>query len=102
MTQSPLSKKLGVKTGHKVLVMNGPDGYLEALGPLPLEVEVATASTGKFNIVQLFVRNKSEVDEHAAAAMAALEPAGLLWLTYPKWRSKMKTDISHDTGGLRS
>lgn len=37
MTQSPLSKKLGVKPGHKVLVINGPDRYLEALGPLPPE-----------------------------------------------------------------
>ena len=77
MTRSPLSKKLGVKPGHKVLVMNGPDAYLEALGPLLLEAELATASTGVFDIVQLFVRDKSEVDQHAAEAMAALEPAAL-------------------------
>ena len=47
---------------------------------------------------QVFVRNKQEVDEHAAAAMAAMEPTELLWLTYPKGRSKMKPDISRDTG----
>lgn len=49
-------------------------------------------------MVQLIVWNGSEVDEHAAAAMAALEPAGLLWPTYPKRHSQVKTDISRNTG----
>ena len=98
MVNSPLLKKLGVKPGHRLLVLNAPDGYLDQLSPLPEKAELATKGKGPFDVVQLFVKNKAQVDRDAAKAMQAVKPRGLLWIAYPKKSSKIETDISRDVG----
>lgn len=98
MAETPLAKKLGMKAGHRVLVLNAPDGYLQLLEPLPEGVEVATSGGGAFDLVQVFVRGKGEIDSHARRALEAVKPGGLLWFSYPKKSSKVKTDINRDVG----
>jgi hypothetical protein len=98
MANSPLLKKLGVKPGYRVLVLNAPDGYLDQLTPLPEKAELATKGKGPFDVVQLFVKNKAQVDRDAAKAIQAVRPRGLLWIAYPKKSSKVETDISRDVG----
>ncbi len=106
MAESSLMKKLGIKPGHKVLIMNAPNGYMQTLGTLPESAELKTSTEGisDFDCVQLFVYNKADIDAHATMAMQALKPGGLLWFAYPKKSSKVKTDISRDIGweGLTS
>lgn len=98
MAETTLSKKLGFKPNAKALILNAPDGYLDKLGALPDGAEVSTQVNGKFDVVQLFVNNKAEVDQFAAQAISALKPGGMLWFTYPKISSKVKTDITRDKG----
>jgi hypothetical protein len=98
MAETPLAKKLGVKPGHKVLVLNAPDGYLKALGPLPEGVSVATSGAGAFDVVQVFVRSKADIDSYAQQALDAVRPGGMLWFSYPKKTSKVRTDINRDVG----
>jgi hypothetical protein len=98
MAETPLAKKLGVKPGYRVLVLNAPNGYLQALGPLPEGAEVATLGGETFDVVQVFVRNKADIDSHAGPALDAVRPGGMLWFSYPKKTSKVKTDINRDVG----
>jgi hypothetical protein len=102
MAGSPLAKKLGIKAGHRVLVMSAPEGYMEMLGPLPEGVEVQVrlpaGADGTFDFVQVFARSRADVDTQAAEALRALRPGGLLWFSYPKGSSKVKTDITRDIG----
>lgn len=98
MAESPLIKKLGIKPGQKILILNAPEGYIQTLGALPGGAEVKTSAGGMFDFVQLFVRNKADIDDHAATAMQSLKPGGLLWFAYPKKSSSIKTDITRDIG----
>src|SRR5260221_13019265 len=98
MPDAPLSKKLLIKPGYKLLVLYAPDGYLEMLNPLPDGTEVETSAGGTFDFVQLFVCSKADVDSRVKAAIQALKSGGLLWLTYPKKSSKIKTDVTRDIG----
>ena len=84
MANSPLLKKIGVKPGHRLLVLNAPYGYLDQLTPLPEKAELATKGKGPFDVVQLFVKNKAQVDRDAAKAMQAVKPRGLLWDCLPE------------------
>jgi len=34
-SQTPLIKKLGIKSGHKIVLLGAPDGYAEQLGAMP-------------------------------------------------------------------
>ena len=98
MAASPLTKKLGIKAGHKMLVMNAPAGYLDSLTDLPQGVDLTTGAGVAFDFVLVFVSSKVEVDHLTPTALGALQPGGLLWFCYPKKTSKVATDITRDTG----
>ncbi|MBZ0318702.1 MAG: hypothetical protein K8L91_19970 [Anaerolineae bacterium] len=99
MSERILTQKLGIKAGHKCLILNAPEGYLKQLGELPPNTALATEPDGnRFDVVQVFVHNKTDVDTLAPIAIDALKHDGLLWMTYPKKSSKIKTDITRDIG----
>jgi len=102
MVESTLARKLGIKPGYKLLIMNAPEGYMGMLGPLPEGAEALTrlpaGAEGTFDLVHVFSHNRADVDRQAAEALRALKPGGLLWFSYPKGSSKVKTDITRDTG----
>jgi hypothetical protein len=98
MADSSLVKKLGLKPGRRVLILNAPDGYRALLDPLPEGVELAATPDGTFDFVQLFAKNKADLARYAPKAMEAVKPGGLLWIAFPKKTSKIQTDITRDTG----
>lgn len=58
MSERTLTQKLGIKAGHKYLILNAPDAYLEALGELPPNTTLATEPDGSsFDAVQVFGRH---------------------------------------------
>ncbi len=98
MMSSELITKLRLKSGQRAVIMNAPEGYIERLGPLPEGVTLEEKPDGTFDFVQLFVRDRAEVERFAPQAMRAAKPDGLLWICYPKKSSKIKTDITRDVG----
>jgi hypothetical protein len=96
MSEVPLVKKLGIRSGQRVLILNAPDGYVESLGELPEGVELSDTREGKFDFVHLFVKDSTELDAFRPAALDAVEYDGLLWISYPKRSSKVKTDLTRD------
>ncbi len=98
MVASSLAKKLGIKAGYKLLVLNAPEGYMATLGELPEGTEVKSSGGGTFDFVQVFVYNKKEIDKHATEAARSVKAGGLLWFCYPKKTSKIKTDVTRDQG----
>jgi hypothetical protein len=104
MPENPLLKKIKLKAGQHAAIINAPDGYVEALQPLPENVEVAGNLVGTFDWVQLFVKTQAELEQALPRVRAALKPAGMLWITFPKATSKIQTDLTRDKGwdALRS
>ena len=60
--ENPVIKKLRIKEGMRVAIINAPGDYLKNLGQLPKNVKVETASKGLYDFVHLFVRNKVELN----------------------------------------
>ena len=96
MAGAGLTKKLGIKPGHQMVVINAPAGYTKMLDPLPEGVGLDTRPDGTFDFVQVFVYDKADVDNLAPKAIAVLKPGGLLWFSYPKRTAKVETDITRD------
>ena len=88
-----LTEKLQLKPGQRMLVQNPPVGCFEHLiVELPqagLEVEGADA-------LLLFVGSLAEMAELAPGAIKMVGQNGLLWITYPKGGSGVKTDVNRD------
>jgi hypothetical protein len=98
MADSSLVKRLGIKSGQQIIILNAPSGYIEQLGALPSNVDRADELDGSFNVVHLFVKNRAELAEYAPMAIPAVRPGGILWISYPKRSSKVVTDITRDNG----
>ncbi len=94
MTDASLSKKLQIRAGHRVLVLDAPDGYLDALGA-PDGVELAHRASGHFDVVQLFVKSRADLERRVPAALKAAKPAAIVWICWPK-ASKLATDLNRD------
>ena len=89
-----LARKLQIRSGSRVLVINPPDGYLDVLSPLPAGASLAASGEGPFEVVQLFARNRQELDAAIGQAMATAGEDGILWISYPKLASVAASDLS--------
>src|SRR6266545_2519773 len=77
MADEALLRKLGVKQGQRVCVLG---------------------AGGAFDLVHLFVRDRSALRGVSESAITAVRPGGRLWVSYPKRSSKVPTDLTRDAG----
>ena len=100
MVESSLTKRLGLRQGQTILLLNAPEEYLHLLHPLLEDTEIVThADEGvTFDFVQAFLHNKADVGMYGPVAVQASKPGSYLWFCYPKKSSKVKTDINRDSG----
>jgi len=93
-----LADKLKLKAGMRAALVNAPEGFAQALAPLPSGVDLSTMLVGQFDWIQVFVRNTTELAEVAPKLVATLKPVSLLWIAFPKGSSKIQTDLTRDKG----
>ena len=98
MSAKTIAQKLLIKEGYKVLLVNPPSGYKTLLGPLTRSVTILKSpAVGSADLVQVFVKGRKELEAQLGKLKKALNPKGLLWVTYYKGTAKRKTDINRDT-----
>ena len=95
MPESPLARKLKLKPRLKAAVIHAPEQYTDALQH---DSVLSSSLRGKFDWVQIFVKNKAELDALAPRAADVLKPGSILWITFPKGSSKIQTDLTRDKG----
>jgi len=95
MPESPLAKKMKLKSDLKAAVINAPENYVDMLKH---NTALSPTLNGKFDWIQIFVRNKAELDMLAPKAVRALKPESMLWISFPKGASKIQTDLTRDKG----
>ena len=81
---SPLAKKLRLTAGHRVAVLNAPEGYMARLYPGPPDMRTDLESNQTYDSVVVFVKDTEELRRIGPAAVRATRPDGLLWIVYPK------------------
>jgi Bacteriocin-protection, YdeI or OmpD-Associated len=96
MPESGLAKKLGIKAGHRALVLGAPDGW--AAPELPEGATWQARGKGPFDVVLAFTENARALGTLGPRAVAALRPGGTLWIAYPKTTSGVATDLTRDVG----
>jgi hypothetical protein len=84
-----LAKKLHLKPGESVRVINLPRG-------LDLGLPQA-APRGSAAAVLLFAADKAELGRCLPAALKAVAEEGRIWIAYPKGTSKVASDLNRDS-----
>ncbi len=96
---TPLPKKLGIKPGHTVLLVNAPDDFERTLGELPGPVELQHGHLpleDAPDILLLFVTSVDALTNGFTQAAPALESNAAIWVAWPKRASGIETDMTED------
>ena len=95
-TSSSLPKKLGVKDGARVWLVDAPEGFERTLGELPDQVEVRSRARSPLDLILFFTTSRASLERRFEKLAAALDPAGALWIAWPKRSSGVTTDLTED------
>jgi hypothetical protein len=93
---TPLTKKLGIGTGHRVWLVNAPANYKSLVSPLPDGVAFGAKPSDKTDIAHLFARERRDLEKRLHVARGTLKPDAVIWVSWPKKSSKVETDITED------
>ena len=91
---TPLVSKLGIKPGATLGLIGAPDDFDRTLGELPDGVAVRRRLQGRLDVIVAFYVERSALERRIPALRGALQPAGGLWLAWPKRASGVATDLS--------
>ncbi len=91
---TPLIKKLGIKDGSRVVLVNAPKGFQKELGKLPEGAKVVPSTTTPVDVTLLFVLSESELKRHFVLLSEQLAVNGMIWIAWPKKSSGVVTDLA--------
>jgi len=100
---TPLPKKLGIKAGCALALIDAPTGFDETLGltgpgaaQLPDDVTVSRSLGDRHDVVVAFFTERSSFESLIANLGDVVFPDGEVWITWPKKASKVPTDMTED------
>lgn len=94
---TPLAKKLGIKAGAEVLVVDAPDEYRDWVSPLPDGVKFVSKASDETDLVHLFATSKKKLESALRSYRKKIKADAVIWVSWPKKAAKMETDIVEDT-----
>ncbi len=98
MDSIALAKKLVIKPGNRVLILNPDALFIQTITQIEsLSIETGQAS-GNFDAVILFANNIAELEKFVTIVTSVAKGNAILWIAYPKGSSGVKSDISRDRG----
>ena len=94
---TPLTRKLGIVSGARVLVRQAPARYRDWLAPLPDGVRFSRRLSAATDIVHLFVTTRSTLQRELGTLRGSLRADAAVWVSWPKQSAKLPTDITEHT-----
>lgn len=94
---TPLAKKLGVKAGAEILLVDEPPEYLSWLAPLPEGVKFVSKVSKSTDLIHLFVVSKKKLEAALKRYGKEIKSDAMIWISWPKKAAKVETDIVEDT-----
>lgn len=94
---TPLAKKLGIKEGMSVVVINSPDEYRAMLADLPVNVSILTEPKNGCDIVHFFTNTRDELFRGLAEFKNLIRQDGAIWVSWYKKAARLPTEITEDS-----
>ncbi|MBW3553015.1 MAG: DUF3052 domain-containing protein [Gemmatimonadetes bacterium] len=90
---TPLPRKLGIRPGDVVGLVDAPDGIESMLVPLPEGAIIRRGLRGRRQMTLCFLRSRRDLEKRIGRMQREAQTGGL-WLAWPKKSSGMQTDLS--------
>jgi hypothetical protein len=93
---TPLPKKLGIKEGFRVWLVNAPADVRAELKAALAGCQVLSTGKNPLDLVMLFTKSKAELATEFDRFAKLLAPAGMLWVSWPKKSSGVSSDLDEN------
>ncbi len=93
---TPLPKKLGIKDGFHVRLLNVPKEVLTELKSALSRCESAIDGKKPLDFIMTFTKSKTELSKQFGSLSLQLAPSGMLWISWPKKSSGVLTDVNEN------
>jgi hypothetical protein len=93
---TPLARKLSLKDGQRVWWESIPESVRAEIEESGLALNLLDAPEAPIEAAHVFVTARSRLEEALHRLLPLLDPAGFLWVSWPKKAAKVATDISED------
>jgi hypothetical protein len=93
---TPLAKKIGIKEGSRVALVNAPKDFQFEPKELPENVEFIKPAAKSLDIILFFVTTERSLAKDFSKLAARLTANGMIWIAWPKKSSGVATDLSFE------
>jgi hypothetical protein len=88
---TPLIKKLGIKDGMSIRLVNPPDNYFSLLGS---DISARLVKKGPAEFIHLFVTGRKDLEHHFSSLITELPATAIIWISWYKKSANIPTDIT--------
>ena len=85
------AKKLGIKEGFKMLLVNEPDYYYTLFEDLP--ENISEVKHGKADFIHFFTKDNNELETKFPQLKKRMKINSMIWISWPKKASKIHTTV---------
>jgi hypothetical protein len=93
---TPLAQKLGLKPGMRAWFQNVPENVRAEIDRDSPPLENLDLPEPPVQFAHIFVSSCAVLDCELRMLLPLLDPAGMIWVSWPKKASKVPTDITED------
>lgn len=90
---TPLPKKLGIKDGFGVRLIDPPSDVITELKDA---LDRCHDGKAPLDFAMIFTKSRAALEKEFARAANHLAPAGMLWISWPKKSSGVATDLNEN------
>ena len=93
---TPLANKLSLKDGLRTWWEGMPESVRAEIEGAGLMLNHLSAPVGPIDAAHVFVTGRAALADAIRRLLPLLDPAGFLWVSWPKQASRVPTDITED------
>jgi hypothetical protein len=91
---TPLPKKLGIKDGFHVSLVDAPNEVVAELKHSLDKCSFVNDTEAPLDFAMVFIKSAAVLNKNFKRIAKQLGPAGMLWVSWPKKSSGMPTDLT--------
>jgi hypothetical protein len=94
---TPLAKKLGIRAGFKIRLINAPENYFALFTDFPGNVDILTETISKKDFIHCFSKDIAELKKIIPDLKSEITSNGMIWISWPKKRSGISATANEDS-----
>ena len=91
---TPLARKLGLKEGMTIRLVEPRENYRVLLEDWPSAIEQSEDPKRPKDFIHVFARDAATLKPRLEALKGEMRPAAALWISWPKKSARIATDVS--------